>query len=140
MKLQSTRTESLNTFTAYGDDHVVVNGIRHSCNLVVLPDRLLPEWTRASFETLSITDFELLAGLGADIVLLGTGKRLRFPRPELLQPLIRAQRGLEVMDLAAACRTYNVLVGEGRRVAAGLLLARARAAPGSLHTRQAQRL
>ncbi|EXI69331.1 MAG: hypothetical protein AW08_00541 [Candidatus Accumulibacter adjunctus] len=123
MKLQSTRTESLNTFTAYGDDHVVVNGIRHSCNLVVLPDRLLPEWTRASFETLSITDFELLAGLGADIVLLGTGKRLRFPRPELLQPLIRAQRGLEVMDLAAACRTYNVLVGEGRRVAAGLLLA-----------------
>ena len=123
MKLQSPRTESLNTFPAYGDDHVVVNGIRHSCNLVVLPDRLLPEWTRASFETLSITDFELLAGLGADIVLLGTGKRLRFPRPELLQPLIRAQRGLEVMDLAAACRTYNVLVGEGRRVAAGLLIA-----------------
>jgi uncharacterized protein len=122
MKLQSTRTENLNTFTAYGDDHVVVNGIRHVCNLAVLPDRLLPEWTRASFETLSIADFELLAGLDADIVLLGTGKRLRFPRPELLQPLIRAQRGLEVMDLAAACRTYNLLVGEGRRVAAGLLL------------------
>ncbi|MCM8610568.1 Mth938-like domain-containing protein [Accumulibacter sp.] len=123
MKLQNTRTENLNTFTAYGDDHVVVNGIRHSCNLAVLPDRLLPEWTLASFETLSIADFELLAGLDADIVLLGTGKRLRFPRPELLLPLVRAQRGLEVMDLAAACRTYNVLVGEGRRVAAGLLLA-----------------
>ncbi|MEF8728290.1 MAG: Mth938-like domain-containing protein [Accumulibacter sp.] len=123
MKLQSTRTGNLNTFTAYGEDHVVVNGIRHACNLAVLPDRLLPDWTRARFETLSIADFELLAGLDADIVLLGTGKRLRFPRPELLQPLIRAQRGLEVMDLAAACRTYNLLVGEGRRVAAGLLLA-----------------
>jgi uncharacterized protein len=122
MKLQNTRTANLNTFTAYGDDHVVVNGIRHSCNLAVLPNRLLPEWTLASFETLRIADFELLAGLDADIVLLGTGKRLRFPRPELLQPLVRAQRGLEVMDLAAACRTYNVLVGEGRRVAAGLLL------------------
>jgi uncharacterized protein len=122
MKLQNTRTANLNTFTAYGDDHVVVNGIRHSCNLAVLPDRLLPEWTLASFETLRIADFELLAGLDADIVLLGTGKRLRFPRPELLQPLVRAQRGIEVMDLAAACRTYNVLVGEGRRVAAGLLL------------------
>ena len=72
---------------------------------------------------LSLADFELLAGLDADIVLLGTGKRLRFPRPELLQPLVRVQRGLEVMDLAAACRTYNVLVGEGRRVAAGLLIA-----------------
>lgn len=122
MKLQNTRTANLNTFTAYGDDHVVVNGISHSCNLAVLPDRLLPEWTLASFETLCIADFELLAGLDADIVLLGTGKRLRFPRPELLQPLVRAQRGIEVMDLAAACRTYNVLVGEGRRVAAGLLL------------------
>ena len=100
-----------------------MNGIRHACNLAVLPERLLPEWTLASFETLAIADFELLAGLDADIVLLGTGKRLRFPRPELLQPLVRAQRGLEVMDLAAACRTYNVLVGEGRRVAAGLLIA-----------------
>jgi len=123
MKLQNTRAENLNTFTAYGDGYVVVNGIRHACNLAVLPERLLPEWTLASFETLAIADFELLAGLDADIVLLGTGKRLRFPRPELLQPLVRAQRGLEVMDLAAACRTYNVLVGEGRRVAAALLLA-----------------
>ncbi|EXI75714.1 MAG TPA: Mth938-like domain-containing protein [Candidatus Accumulibacter phosphatis] len=122
MKLQSTRAENLNTFTAYGDGYVSVNGIRHSCNLAVLPDRLLPGWTQAGFETLTVADFELLAGLDADIVLLGTGRQLRFPRPELLQPLIRVQRGLEVMDLAAACRTYNLLVGEGRRVAAGLLI------------------
>lgn len=123
MKLQSTRAEHLNTFTAYGDGYVSVNGVRHACNLAVLPDRLLAEWTLASFETLSVADFELLASLDADIVLLGTGKRLRFPSPDLLQPLVRLQRGLEVMDLAAACRTYNVLVGEGRRVAAGLLIA-----------------
>lgn len=123
MKLQLERSDGLNTFTAYGEGYVSVNGVRHHRNLAVLPDRLLPEWTLANFETLSLADFELLAGLDADIVLLGTGKRLRFPRPGLLQPLVNVQRGLEVMDLAAACRTYNILVGEGRRVAAGLLIA-----------------
>jgi uncharacterized protein len=85
-----------------------VNGVRHTCNLAVLPDRLLPDWTQATFETLSVADIELLAALDAEIVLLGTGMRLRFPSPELLRPLVRAQKGLEVMDLPAACRTYNI--------------------------------
>ena len=70
-----------------------------------------------------MADFERLAARDADIVLLGTGQQLRFPSPDLLQPLIRAQKGLEVMDLPAACRTYNVLMAEGRKVAVGLLLA-----------------
>ncbi|MBL8394736.1 MAG: Mth938-like domain-containing protein [Candidatus Accumulibacter sp.] len=122
MKLQLDSSEGLNTFTAYGDGYVSVNGVRHTRNLAVLPDRLLPDWTLATFETLSIADFELLATLDADIILLGTGRRLRFPSPDLLHPLVRLQKGLEVMDLPAACRTYNVLMGEGRKVAAGLLL------------------
>jgi uncharacterized protein len=71
---------------------------------------------------LSVADIELLASLDAEIILLGTGDRLRFPSPDLLRPLVRAQKGLEVMDLPAACRTYNVLMGEGRKVAVGLLL------------------
>ena len=87
-----------------------------------MPDRLIPDWTDATFETLSVRDIELLASLDAEIVLLGTGDRLRFPSPELLRPLVRLQKGLEVMDLPAACRTYNVLMGEGRKVAVGLLL------------------
>lgn len=123
MKLQLAQTDGLNTFTAYGEDYVSVNGIRHNCNVAVLPDRLIPEWTQADFEALTVADFELLAGLDAEIILLGTGKQLRFPRPELMRPLILAQKGLEVMDLQAACRTYNILAAEGRKVAAGLLLA-----------------
>ncbi len=123
MKLQLTKTDALNTFTAYGEGYVSVNGVRHQGNVLVLPERLVAEWTRASFESLTVADFELLAGLEAEIILLGTGPKLRFPGPELLRPLIEAQKGLEVMDLPAACRTYNVLVGEGRKVAAGLLLA-----------------
>ncbi|MBL0167833.1 MAG: Mth938-like domain-containing protein [Propionivibrio sp.] len=121
MKLQLVQMEGQNAFTAYGEGYVSVNAIRHTSNLVVLPDRLIPDWTQASFATLNVTDFELLASLDAEIVLLGTGNQLRFPRPELLRPLIQAQKGLEVMDIQAACRTYNVLVSEGRKVAAGLI-------------------
>ena len=123
MKLQLAQTDGLNTFTAYGEGYVSVNGIRHNCNVAVLPDRLIEEWTQANFDTLTVADFELLAGLDAEIILLGTGKQLRFPRPELMRPLVLAQKGLEVMNLQAACRTYNILVAEGRKVAAGLLLA-----------------
>ena len=121
MKLQVAQTEGQNTVTAYGDGYVSVNAVRYSNNLVVLPDRLITEWTTASFDALDVADFELLATLDTEIILLGTGNQLRFPRPELLQPLIKAQKGLEVMDIQAACRTYNVLIGEGRKVAAALI-------------------
>jgi uncharacterized protein len=122
MKLQLAKTDGLNTFTAYGEGYVSVNGVRHNCNLTVLPGRLIPAWTQADFDSLTVADFELLASLDAEIIILGTGNKLRFPRPELMQPLIQAQKGLEVMDLQAACRTYNILAAEGRKVAAGLLL------------------
>ena len=121
MKLQIAQTVGQNTVTAYGDGYVSVNAVRYNSNLVILPDRLITEWTTARFETLGVADFELLAALDAEIVLLGTGNQLRFPRPELLQPLIKAQKGLEVMDVQAACRTYNVLISEGRSVAAALI-------------------
>ena len=123
MKLQLAKTDALNTFTAYGEGYVSVNGIRHHTNIVVLPDRLISEWTLASFESLSVADFERLAALEAEIILLGTGQQLRFPDAQLFRPLIEAQKGLEVMDLPAACRTYNILAGEARKVAACLLLA-----------------
>lgn len=122
MKLQLEKNDNLNTVTAYGEGYVSINGIRHDSNLVITPTRLSLKWTEATFETLTVADVAYLASLDAEIILLGTGKSLRFPRPELLRPLIEAQKGLEVMDLAAACRTYNVLMSEGRKVAAGLLL------------------
>lgn len=123
MKLQIAQTDGLNTFTAYGEGYVSVNAVRHAGNIIVLPERIIEGWTTASFETLRVDDFELLAGTDAEIILLGTGKALRFPRAELLRPLIPAQKGLEVMDIPAACRTYNVLVSEGRKVAAALIFA-----------------
>ena len=121
MKLQAAQHTGQNTFTGYGDGYVSVNAVRYTGNLIVLPDRLIPEWTLAGFDTLAVVDFELLATLDAEIILLGTGKQLRFPHPELMRPLITVQKGLEAMDVHAACRTYNVLVNEGRKVAAALI-------------------
>lgn len=122
MKLQLARPEGWNVFTAYGEGYVSVNAVRHRGNLVVLPYQLITDWQPVDFESLALADFEYLAALDAEIILLGTGATLRFPRPELLQPLMLARKGLEVMDNHAACRTYNVLAGEGRKVAAALIL------------------
>jgi uncharacterized protein len=121
MKLKPAQTEGQNVFTAYGEGYVSVNAIRYTSNLIVLPQRLITEWTSASFETLAISDFELLSTLENDIILLGTGNTIRFPRHELLQPIIKARKGLEVMDIQAACRTYNILISEGRTAVAALI-------------------
>ena len=112
---------ALNRITGYGDGYVLVNQARHAASLIVLPERIVT-WSTPEFESLSRADFELLAGLDQEIVLLGTGARLRFPRPELTRPLAAARIGLEVMDLHAACRTYNFLMAESRKVAAALLM------------------
>jgi len=121
MKLRVAATEGQNTFTAYGDGYVSVNAVRYTSNVLVLPDRIVPEWTQSTLSTMRVEDFALLAGLDADIILLGTGKLALFPAPELRRPFVEKQKGLEVMDIQAACRTYNVLISEGRRVAAGLI-------------------
>ena len=99
----------------------MVNNQRHEQSLVVLPERLVIDWQPAGFDALNAGHFAQLAGLEPEILLLGTGDRQRFPRPELTRALVEARIGLEVMDLQAACRTYNILVAEDRNVAAALL-------------------
>ena len=110
-----------NTFTAYGDGHVYVNTVCYAHNVIVMPDHLIEQWTKNSFDMLTLDDMQQLASLNAEIILLGTGRQLRFPRSELMQPLVSVQKGLDVMDIHAACRAYNLLASEGRRVAAALL-------------------
>ena len=120
MKLHASRPSGVNTITGYGEGYVMVNGERRSSSLVVLPDRI-EEWPAKRFDQLSTEDFTYLKNLKAEIVLLGTGPRQRFPHPRLTAELASAGIGLEVMDLQAACRTYNILVAEERKVAAALL-------------------
>ena len=120
MKLHASAPGTYNLITAYGAGYVAVNGRRHESSLVVLAEKTLP-WGPGSFDALKGEDFEPLRALPVDIILLGTGPRQRFPDPVLTAPLREARIGLEVMDLQAACRTYNILVSEERRVAAALL-------------------
>jgi uncharacterized protein len=122
VKLHSSRPQGVNTITGYGEGYVMVNGERRSSSVVVLPDRI-EEWTTQGFDQLTAADFSFLRDLNAEIVLLGTGPKQRFPHPRLTAGLAKAGIGLEVMDLQAACRTYNTLVAEERKVAAALLFA-----------------
>jgi uncharacterized protein len=121
MKLHQDLAAGINLITGYGDDHVLINKQRHEGNLVVLAQRLVEGWAPGGFAGLSEADFAVIPPLGPEIVLIGTGRRQRFPKPALLRPLIEARIGFEVMDLAAACRTYNILVSESRAVALALL-------------------
>ena len=112
-----------NVFTGYGDGYVSVNHQRYEHPVVVTPDRAIAQWQAASFEALSAADFESLLEFRPEIVIFGTGDNLRFPKPEITRPLARASVGLETMDTRAACRTYNILTAEGRKVLAAILVA-----------------
>jgi len=121
VKLHQAGALPANSFTGYGEHYVLVNGRRHESSVVVLAGQVL-DWNVKSFDALSAEDFSILQGLGVEIVLLGTGARQRFPHPRLTAALARAGIGVEVMDVQAACRTYNILVAEERKVAAALLI------------------
>lgn len=122
MKLHLSHAPGLNLISAYGDDYVQINGQRHRSSLIVLPEMVLPDWPVTAFEQLTPAHFSQLADLRPELVLLGVGNRHRFPHPSLYQALIRAGIGLEHMATGAACRTYNILAAEGRRVAAALIV------------------
>jgi uncharacterized protein len=122
VKLHVSGPGTRNAITGYGEGYVLVNGQRHESSLIVLPDRVLP-WEVSEFATITAQDFEKLKTLEPEILLLGTGPTQRFPHPRLTAPLAEAGIGVEVMDLKAACRTYNILVAEERKVAAALLFA-----------------
>lgn len=100
----------------------MVNAVRYERSIVVLPDRPVADWAVSAVEALREEDLESLAGLSAEIVLLGTGDNLHLLHPRLLQSLAQSGVGVEVMDTHAACRTYNILVAEGRKVAAALFI------------------
>ena len=121
MKLHADTPTALNTVTAYGPGFIEINKVRHASAVLLTPDHVEP-WAVASFEALDEADLERLRALDPEVALLGTGSRQRFPHPRLSRALSEAQIGLEVMTTAAACRTYNILMAEGRKVAAALLL------------------
>lgn len=122
MKLQPDRIASANVISGYTRSSVQIGAHTWRDSLVLPWQGEVAPWRDARFDTLSSLHFEALAALGPELVLFGSGSTLRFPRPEWLRPLIERRIGIETMDTAAACRTYNLLVAEGRTVVAALLI------------------
>ena len=122
MKLHSTLTQQYQTVTAYDKDSVELNAIRYEYSLVVLPEVAPAAWPVTSFEGLTSEHFAQLEATKPDVVILGTGHKQRFVHPKLSAVLTEKRIGVECMDNQAACRTYNILMAEGRKVALALIM------------------
>ena len=122
MKLQSDPHSGANTITGYGDGYVEINKIPYAHAVLLSSDGAITDWSVQTFDNLEASHFSQMVDLKPELILIGTGSRQRFPKPELLKALIEAKIGFEIMDSQAACRTYNILVGEGRQVLLALIV------------------
>lgn len=134
MKFSRELSEGLYTIHAYQNDEVVINSptneegvdeegrITLHQSFVISPKRLLRKWPPAAIDQLEPGHLSELSEMGLDVLLVGTGRQLRFPAAEQLAALVALGIGYEVMDTAAACRTYNILAGEGRKVGAAIII------------------
>ncbi len=100
---------------------IIVNGTSYSSSIILTPDRLITEWMPERFQDLALQHIEQLTTLEPEIIILGTGHKLHFPAQQLIAPIFELNIGFEVMDTGAACRCYNLLISEGRKVVAALL-------------------
>lgn len=107
-----------------GGDFALVNEQRLEASFLLAPDRLVTDWRPGSVEDLSPADIDALLALEPAVVLLGSGASLRFPSPAVMAACLTRGIGIEVMDNAAAARTFNVLATEGRRVVGAFLIRR----------------
>jgi len=123
MKLHADNAEGVNLIHAYTRTSVSVNGEAHTHSILVPPTGPVIDWPVRTLEDLSEADFEAVIEARPEVLILGTGPTLRFAHPGLLRRLMAVRIGVETMDTAAACRTFNILVAEGRQVMAALLIA-----------------
>lgn len=121
MKLVHEKT-TLNQFTRYSADSVSIGTVAYRASVIVSQDKV-DAWRPQCFVELQREDFAAVLAYQPELVLLGTGQKINFPKAALMQDLINAGIGVEVMDVGAVCRTFNALVGEGRRAVALILLA-----------------
>ncbi|OGB21954.1 MAG: hypothetical protein A3I66_12370 [Burkholderiales bacterium RIFCSPLOWO2_02_FULL_57_36] len=122
MKLHATSTQQYQTVTAYDDTGVDINARHFSHSLIVLPEVAPVEWLVESFDALSVAHFDQIDATMPDVVILGTGMKQRFVHPKLISSLTARRIGVECMDNQAACRTYNILMAEGRKVVLALII------------------
>lgn len=121
MELNRSDIPGTNLIRQYRSGEFLVNDVLYTHSIIVSADNVIENWNRQTVSELEISDFQMLAEFDAEIVLLGTGQNLVFPDRKLLNPLISQKCGYEIMNSQAACNTFNILVGDGRKVIAALL-------------------
>jgi uncharacterized protein len=122
MKLQPDRPDATNVIHATTRHSVSINGQVHTRSVLVPSDAPLLPWNANALADLTEEHFAMIAPYRPELVIFGSGPTLRFVHPKLLQALMARRIGVETMDTQAACRTYNILVSEGRKVLAALLI------------------
>ena len=122
MKLHASTTRQYQTVTAYDDSGVEINAERFAYSLIVMPETPPRAWIAPNFEALTAAPVEQIEPARPDVVILGPGARQPFVHPRLIASLSARHIGVESMDSKAACRTYNVLMGEGRKVTLALII------------------
>ncbi len=113
---------SAQSISAYGPGWIAVGNEKISTSVVIGSRGERFNWACTRFEDLNVEHFEQLAAMNTELIIFGSGQRIRFPQATWIKPLIDKQTGIETMDTRAACRTYNILASEGRHVAVALLL------------------
>ena len=121
MKFHMSSNMGLNLFTAHGPGYVQVNDQRFEQPVLVTPEQVVVDWPARSFSALTEADFNHILALQPEVFLLGTGNQHRFAHPQLYRALTNAGIGVEFMNTPAACRTFNILSTEDRKVVAGIL-------------------
>jgi len=122
MKLHLTTAENNNLITAYSESYIEINKQRYAQNLIVMPETIILDWNAEDVNALNNDHFQEIIKLKPEVVLLGTGGTHLFLHPKNYQILTENGIALECMTTAAACRTYNILMSEGRIVAAALII------------------
>jgi uncharacterized protein len=122
VKFHLDRADGVHLISQFGDGRIRVDAAEHATSVLVPWRGDVQRWDVDAFDALQSAHFDAVLALQPEIVIFGSGGRLRFPRAALLRALIERGIGVETMDTSAACRTYNVLAAEGRSVVAALLL------------------
>jgi len=122
MKFAEDNQDEGYVITAYDSTNIVINGKSFTQSLIIAGDQMNDSWGVDSISTLTNEHVDTILSFKPELILIGTGSSLTFPAVEAYAPIISAGIGIDFMDTGAACRTYNILMGEGRGVVAGLIL------------------
>jgi uncharacterized protein len=122
MKFAQDSQEDGYVITAYGNDTISVNGKTFSQSLILANTQFSDSWDVSAIEQLAADHIDEVLSFNPELIIIGTGSKLIFPAVEIYAAIIKHGIGVDFMDTHAACRTYNILMSEGRGVVAGLIL------------------